>query len=101
MTKATTGKPTCIPLVTAAKTTANSVSGTLTASIRKIEQYPRWQGNKDLRHWHQMFSQARQCLITQPPERATRNEYAELQELLDDDTPRVPAPTWPTLLGMR
>ena len=87
MTRAFTGKPTCVSLASAAKTTANSLSGTITATIRSIELNPSWQGSRELKHWHAMFSQARQCLLTRPPERAGRSKSTEL--------------AWQDLVGVR
>ncbi|QPN70137.1 hypothetical protein [Synechococcus sp. CBW1108] len=87
MTRAFTGKPTCDTLASAAKTTANSLSGTITATIRSIELNPSWQGSRELKHWHAMFSQARQCLLTRPPERAGRSKSTEL--------------AWQDLVGVR
>ena len=87
MTRAFTGKPTCVTLASAAKTTANSLSGTITATIRSIELNPSWQGSRELKHWHAMFSQARQCLLTRPPERAGRSKSTEL--------------AWQDLVGVR
>ena len=87
MTRAFTGKPTCVTLASAAKTTANSLSGTITATIRSIELNPSWQGSRELKHWHAMFSQARQCLLPRPPERAGRSKSTEL--------------AWQDLVGVR
>jgi hypothetical protein len=103
MTRAFTGKPTCTSIASAAKTTANSLSGTITTTIRSIELNPSWQGSKELRHWHAMFSQARQCLITRPPERAGRSQYVELEifDDCDDDCPNPPSPAWQDLVGVR
>ena len=87
MTRAFTGKPTCVSLAAAAKVTANSLAGTLTSAIRGMEGQASWQNSKELKHWHAMFSQARQCLLTRPPERASRNKDTEL--------------AWQDLVGVR
>jgi len=103
MTRAFTGKPTCVSLAAAAKVTANSLAGTLTSAIRGMEGQATWQNSKELRHWHTMFSQARQCLITRPPERAGRSQYVELEKFedCDDDCPNPPSPAWQDLVGVR
>ena len=103
MTRAFTGKPTCVSIASAAKTTANSLSGTITSTIRSIELKPSWQGSKELRHWHAMFSQARQCLISRPPERAGRSKGTELEifDDCDDDCPNPPSPAWQDLVGVQ
>jgi hypothetical protein len=103
MTRAFTGKPTCVSLAAAAKVTANSLAGTLTSAIRGMEGQATWQNSKELRHWHTMFSQARQCLLTRPPERANRNQYTELEifDECDDDCPNSPSPAWQDLVGVR
>ena len=103
MTRAFTGKPTCVSLAAAAKVTANSLAGTLTSAIRGMEGQASWQNSKELKHWHAMFSQARQCLLTRPPERASRNQYTEL-EIFDDcdnDCPNPPLTAWQDLVGVR
>ena len=52
-----------------------------------MEGQASWQNSKELKHWHAMFSQARQCLLTRPPERASRNKDTEL--------------AWQDLVGVR
>ena len=103
MTRAFTGKPTCVSLAAAAKVTANSLAGTLTSAIRGMEGQASWQNSKELKHWHAMFSQARQCLLTRPPERASRNQSTELEifDDCDDDCPNQPSPAWQDLVGVR
>ena len=69
-------------LINSAKTSANSLAGYLTNQIRQIEQLNSWSSNRELRHWHRQFSEARMLLTTRPPARVDR--YAPT-ELPDDD----------------
>ena len=77
-------------LINSAKTSANSLAGYLTNQIRQIEQLNSWRCNRDLRHWHRQFSEARLHLTARPPDRVDR--YTP--ELPDDDNA-----TWLELIG--
>ena len=46
------------------KTSANSLAGYLTNQIRQIEHLNSWRTNRELRHWHRQFSEARTLLTT-------------------------------------
>lgn len=85
--------PTTHDLINGAKTSANSLAGCLTNQIRQIEQLGGWNNNRDLRHWHKQFSEARLLLTTRPPARVDRYTPAELP---DDDNA-----TWMELIGAR
>ena len=76
-----------------ATTTANNVAGCLTAQIREIERLSSWNHNRELRHWHKQFSEARRLLTTRPPQKVDR--YAP-PELADDDNC-----SWMELIGAR
>jgi hypothetical protein len=69
-------------ITNSATTTANNLAGSLTAQIREIERLSSWSGNRELRHWHKQFSEARGLLTARPPEKVDR--YAP-PELADDD----------------
>jgi hypothetical protein len=83
--------PSSYELINSAKTSANSLAGYLTNQIRQIEQLSSWSSNRDLRHWHRQFSEARLLLTARPPARVDR--YAPT-ELPDDDNA-----TWLELIG--
>lgn len=83
--------PTSYDLINSAKTSANSLAGYLTNQIRQIEQLNSWSGNRELRHWHRQFSEARLLLAARPPVRVDRYAPAELP---DDDNA-----TWLELIG--
>ena len=74
-----------------ASATANTLAGSLTAQIRDIERIRSWRNHRDLRHWHQQFSEARQVLTIRPP---LRKDYYSPPELPDDDNA-----TWLELIG--
>ena len=78
-------------LINSAKTSANSLAGYLTNQIRQIEQLKSWNSNRDLRHWHKQFSEARSLLTARPPVRVGRYSPTELP---DDDNA-----TWLELIG--
>lgn len=71
---------------------ANSIAGSLTRQIREIERFRSWSSNRDLRHWHRQFSEARTILTTQPPQRVPLQ--ATSASAIDDD-----ASTWLEILG--
>ena len=85
--------PTTHDLINNARTSANSLAGCLTNQIRQIEQLSSWSSNRELRHWHRQFSEARPHLTARPPARVDR--YAPT-ELPDDDNA-----TWMELIGTR
>jgi hypothetical protein len=74
------------------KTSANSLAGYLTNQIRQIEHLNSWRTNRELRHWHRQFSEARTLLTTRPPERVDKYTV----ELPDDDNA-----TWLEVVGAR
>jgi len=76
---------------TGATTCANALAGSLTAQIREIERLRSWHNNRELRHWHHQFTEARQLLTTKPPAKVCRYEPTELP---DDDNA-----TWLELIG--
>jgi hypothetical protein len=78
-------------LLSGASTSANALAGALTAQIREIERLRCWHANRELRHWHHQFSEARLLLTTKPTRRVDR--YAPV-ELPDDDNA-----TWLELIG--
>ena len=82
---------TAAQLMAGATTAANALAGSLTAQIREIERLRCWRNNRDLRHWHHQFTEARQLLTTKPPTRVCRYDPAELP---DDDNA-----TWLELIG--
>ena len=82
---------TAAQLMAGATTAANSLAGSLTAQIREIERLRCWRNNRDLRHWHHQFTEARQLLTTKPPTRVCRYDPVELP---DDDNA-----TWLELIG--
>jgi hypothetical protein len=63
-------------LAYSAATVANTLAGALTAQLREIERWAGWRNHRDLRHWHQQFTAARELLLTRTPERVGRNLYA-------------------------
>lgn len=78
--------------VSIAAALSNSLAGTLTAQLRQIEQLSSWRSNRELRHWHKQFVEARDLLATRPPQRV--------------HIPTVEAPdadniTWMELTGAR
>ena len=77
----------------AATRTANNLAGCLTAQIREIERLSSWSHNRELRHWHKQFSEARQLLTTRPPQKVDRYAPPELAD--DDDC------SWLELVGSR
>jgi hypothetical protein len=77
----------------ASTTAANVTAGSLTRHLREIERLPGWQRNRQLRDWHQRFSEARRLLTNQPP--AAAPSLAAI-EPADDD-----AATWLEVLGAR
>lgn len=78
-------------LVTGSTTAANALAGSLTAQIREIERVRCWRTNRDLRHWHHQFTEARQLLTIKPPTKVCRYDRVELP---DDDNA-----TWLELIG--
>ena len=78
--------------VNSTKTSANALAGYLTNQIRQIEYLSGWRTNRELRHWHRQFSEARTLLTTRPPERVDKYTV----ELADDDNA-----TWLEVVGAR
>jgi hypothetical protein len=71
---------------------ANSIAGALTHHIREIERFRSWSSNRELRHWHRQFSEARTLLTTQPPKRLPLQ--ATSTAAMDDDSA-----AWLEILG--
>jgi hypothetical protein len=85
------GTPMLRDTTISATTAANNLAGCLTAQIREIERHSTWSSNRELRHWHKQFSEARRLLTAKPPQKADR--YAP-PELADDDNC-----SWMELIG--